>query len=71
MKFEKIENKGIKESVLFGIHDSGLKVYIVPKSGFCKYYAIYGTEYGSIDNTLNPLDSNEKNYTAGRYCTLS
>lgn len=60
MKFERIENKTIKESVLFGVHESGLRVYIVPKTNFCKYYAIYGTEYGSINDTLRPLGSDEK-----------
>lgn len=60
MKFERIENKTIKETVLYGVHESGLKVYIIPKLGFCKYYAIYGTEYGSINDTLKPLGSDEK-----------
>lgn len=52
MRFEKTENKFLNESVLFGVHESGLRVYIVPKKGFSKYYAIYGTEYGSIDRVL-------------------
>lgn len=60
MKFEKTENKALKESILFGVHESGLKVYIIPKPGFCKYYAIYGTEYGSIDDVLKVPGSNEE-----------
>ena len=40
MRFEKTENKFLNESVLFGVHESGLRVYIVPKKGFSKYYAI-------------------------------
>ncbi len=52
MKFELTENKSLKESILSGVHESGLRVYIIPKSGFSKYYAIYGTEYGSIDDVL-------------------
>lgn len=59
MRFEKTENKVINESVLFGVHESGLRVYIVPKKGFCKYYAIYGTEYGSVDNVLKAPDRAE------------
>jgi len=60
MRFEKTENKGLKESILFGVHESGLRVYIVPKAGFCKYYAIYGTEYGSVDDVLKvPGTDNE------------
>jgi len=49
MEFKTIENKTINEKILYGTHDSGLKVYIIPKKGFSKYYAIYGTDYGSCD----------------------
>ncbi|MBR5154905.1 MAG: insulinase family protein [Clostridia bacterium] len=59
MKFEKIENTMLKETILHGVHESGLRVYIVPKQGFSKYYAIYGTEYGSIDTKLNVPDTDE------------
>ncbi len=59
MKFDVIESKLIKEKILYGVHQSGLKVYIVPKTGFCKYYAIYGTEYGSIDTKLKVPGTNE------------
>ena len=52
MRFEKTEKTSLKESVLYGVHESGLRVYIVPKKGFSKYYAIYGTEYGSVDDCL-------------------
>ncbi len=59
MKFDRIENTMLKETILCGVHESGLRVYIVPKTGFSKYYAIYGTEYGSIDTVLNIPESNE------------
>lgn len=66
MRFEKTENKALKESILFGVHESGLRVYIVPKAGFSKYYAIYGTEYGSIDNVLRmPGEAGEINLPDG------
>ncbi len=58
MRFDKTESKLLKEEFLSGVHKSGLRVYIIPKKGFCKYYAIYGTEYGSIDTKLNVPDSN-------------
>ncbi len=64
MRFEKIENKALKESVLFGVHESGLRVYIIPKKGFCKYYAIYGTEYGSVDDVLM-IDGKEQRLPDG------
>ena len=56
MRFEKRENAALRESVLCGVHESGLRVYVVPKKGFCKYYAIYGTEYGSVDTVLKGAD---------------
>lgn len=56
MKFEITENKALKESVLYGVHESGLRIYIIPKKGFCKYYAIYGTEYGSVDDVLRTAE---------------
>ncbi len=59
MKLEKIESTLLKESILQGTHESGLRVYIVPKTGFSKYYAIYGTEYGSIDTKLNVPDTDK------------
>lgn len=49
MKFTTIENSKIKEKILYGVHESGLKIYVIPKKGFNKYYAIYGTDYGSCD----------------------
>ncbi len=60
MKFEKTENRALNESFLYGVHESGLRVYIVPKTGFCKYYAIYGTEYGSVDDVLKAPETNEE-----------
>lgn len=59
MQFSKTENKAIKEIVLYGTHESGLRVYIIPKKGFSKYYAIYGTEYGSIDEMIKPTPDSE------------
>ena len=52
MEIKHIENKQLKEEMFYAVHDSGLRVYVFPKKGFSKYYAIYGTEYGSIDRTF-------------------
>lgn len=60
MKFERLDSKALREAIVYGVHESGLRVYIVPKKGFCKYYAIYGTEYGSLDEILkNPQTGEE------------
>ena len=60
MKFDKIKSELLKEEILSGTHESGLRIYIVPKKGFCKYYAIYGTEYGSIDMVLKKPQTGEE-----------
>lgn len=54
MKFNKIENKSIGETLYFGTHESGLGIFVVPKKDFSKKYAIIGAKIGSIDNTFIP-----------------
>ena len=60
MKFEKFENIKTNECVLSGVHKSGLRVYIVPKKGFSKYYAIYGTDFGSCTREFKAEGDSEK-----------
>ncbi len=60
MNFERIYSEKIDETLLLGTHKSGLKVAIIPKKGFSKYYAIYGTQYGSVDREFIALGENEK-----------
>lgn len=62
MKFEVFENSIINEKILSGIHESGLRIYIIPKTGFSKYYAIYGTDYGSCDTEFKAAGENQKTY---------
>ena len=45
-------NDTLQEALQFVTHKSGLRVYVLPKKGFHKYYAIYGTEYGSLNRTF-------------------
>ena len=40
----------MKETLYVGEHKSGLKVYVLPKTGFTKSYAILATRYGSVNN---------------------
>lgn len=49
MEIKRIFNEQLQEEMQMAVHESGLRVYVFPKKGFSKYYAIYGTEYGSID----------------------
>ena len=50
----------LKEKMLFATHKSGLRVYVFPKKGFSKYYAIYGTDYGSTDREFLVPGESEK-----------
>jgi len=50
MEFTKKCYDKFKETIYFGTHKSGLKVYVMPKEGFSKCYAVIGTHFGSIDN---------------------
>lgn len=47
-------NKELQEEMQYIVHKSGLRIYLFPKKGFSKYYAIYGTEYGSLNRTFVP-----------------
>ena len=60
MNFTTFYNEKIDEKFLMGTHKSGLRVAIVPKKGFSKFYAIYGTEYGSVDREFIALGEKEK-----------
>ncbi|MBC1562626.1 EF-P 5-aminopentanol modification-associated protein YfmH [Listeria booriae] len=45
----------LKEAVYHETLDNGLQVYVLPKHGFSKTFAIFTTNYGSIDNEFVPL----------------
>ena len=54
-----IVNDRIKEKILYEELESGLKVFFMPKSGFTKKYAMFSTNYGSIDNNFIPIGESE------------
>ncbi len=60
MEFTTYYNERIDEKMLFATHKSGLRVALIPKKGFSKYYTIYGTEYGSIDREFIALGEAER-----------
>ncbi|MBO5136118.1 MAG: insulinase family protein [Clostridia bacterium] len=60
MEFRCVENTRVDERIFFGTHESGLKIYVIPKKEFSKSYAIYGTEYGSLHREFIPLGDTEK-----------
>lgn len=53
------EKDKIDEKLYFKELDSGLKIYFFPKRGYTKKYAIFATNYGSVDNVFIPLGEKE------------
>lgn len=47
---KELYSKIIGEMMYYYEHESGLKVYIMPKTGFVKQYAMFATHYGSNDS---------------------
>ncbi len=60
MKITEFNNDKIKEKVLLAETENGLKVFFMPKPGYTKQYAIFSTNYGSIDNTFVPIGSDSE-----------
>lgn len=50
MELKMKKNELIGEELYYGVHSSGLKIYIIPKKDYSKNYAIFGTHYGSVDS---------------------
>lgn len=42
----------IKEKIIRYDHESGLKVFVIPKKGYHKVYSTFATNYGSTTNTF-------------------
>lgn len=49
MKLKEITSNRLNEKYYYMKHPSGLNVYLYPKQGYKSSYAIFGTNYGSID----------------------
>lgn len=58
MKFTKTYYDKFRETLYYGTHDSGLRVYVMPKEGYSKCYAIIGTHFGSIDSVFTVAGEN-------------
>lgn len=48
------------ETLYSGVHESGLRVFVMPKEGYTKCYAIIGTNFGSVDSVFTVAGENEK-----------
>lgn len=51
-KWEIITDPVMDEVVYKHVHSSGLEIYYIPKPGFTKKYAYFGTKYGSFNNNF-------------------
>ncbi len=54
-----IKNDTLKEELYQFELKNGVKVYYFPKKGFTKKYAIFTTNYGSVDNKFIPINEEE------------
>ncbi|MCB7160498.1 insulinase family protein [Bacillus subtilis] len=54
-----IKYEQLQETLYHEKMSNGLDVYVLPKKGFNKTYAVFTTKYGSIDNRFVPLGKNE------------
>lgn len=55
MDYTKKYIESLNETVYSGVHETGLRVYVMPKKGFSKTYAVYSTKFGSVNNCFVPL----------------
>lgn len=47
---QKIHSDITGEDLYYSQHESGLKIYIMPRKGYSQNYALFGTRYGSVDS---------------------
>ncbi|MBQ4527029.1 MAG: insulinase family protein [Clostridia bacterium] len=59
MNFIKKHIESLGETLYSAVHSTGLRIFVIPKKGFSKTYAVYGTKFGSINNHFVPLGSDK------------
>lgn len=50
MKWEISTDQVLEETLYKHVHSSGLEIYFIPKAGYTKKFAYFGTKYGSFNN---------------------
>lgn len=53
MNLEKRYDKFLDETIYHTTHSSGVEIYIMPKVGYSKSFAMFATKYGSIDTEFD------------------
>lgn len=64
MNWEILSGNRLGETVYFGVHPTGLPIYVCPKEGFTATYAVIGTRYGSVDTDFT-VDGENQHVPAG------
>src|SRR5690625_1840241 len=59
MAWHKLHNEQLQETVWHTRLEEGLAVFVMPKPGFHKKYAVFSTKYGSIDSEFRPAGQDE------------
>ncbi len=59
MELKKCYSPILRETLYEGLHESGLRYYIIPKEGYNKSYAVFATRYGSIDSVFKEPSEEE------------
>ncbi len=59
MGIQEIYSDVLNEKVVFQKLDNGLEIFVLPKEGYTKKYAMFGTNYGSIDNKFKLTKDNK------------
>ena len=59
MNIRTVESELVKDKYYVIDHPSGLTIYVYPKEGYQSAYAIFGTNYGSV-NTRFSVDGGEE-----------
>ncbi|MFW6287541.1 MAG: EF-P 5-aminopentanol modification-associated protein YfmH [bacterium] len=63
---QEIYDKVLKEKLFIEQLNNGLTLMMMPRKGFNKYYGIFATNYGSIDNRfINPESGTEERVSDG------
>ena len=60
MNFTKKRYEKFNETLYLGTHESGLRVYVMPKDAYSKCYAIIGTNFGSVDSVFTVAGESEQ-----------
>lgn len=56
---ETLSFEQLDETLVVHTHSSGMKTYVLPKKGYYKKFAAFGTNYGAVDSEFVPWGSNQ------------